>query len=102
MRKAFRFVPLAFLFLLIFPFRLFAQEAAPDTVKTGIYIISIHDIDFKQKEYTTTFWLWLKYKNKDLDFANNLEIPMAKSFTRSFLTVDSSDNKIYMLMKMRS
>ena len=101
MRKAFRSVPLAVLFLLIFPFRLFAQEAAPDTVKTGIYIISIHDIDFKQKEYTTTFWLWLKYKNKDLDFANNLEIPMAKSFTRSFLTVDSSDNKIYMLMKMQ-
>ncbi|HVZ96815.1 MAG TPA: hypothetical protein VG847_08070 [Chitinophagaceae bacterium] len=78
-----------------------AQQTTPDTVKTGIYIISVHDIDFKEKEYTTTFWLWLKYKNKDLDFATNLEIPMAKSFTRSFLTVDSSDNKIYMLMKLQ-
>jgi hypothetical protein len=27
-----------------------AQETAPDTVYTGIYITSIHDIDFKQKE----------------------------------------------------
>ena len=30
----------------------FAQDAKPDTVKVGIYITSIHDIDFKQKEYT--------------------------------------------------
>src|SRR5688572_10097664 len=36
----------------------------PDTVKVGLYVTSIHNIDFKQKEYTTTFWLWLKYKRK--------------------------------------
>ena len=48
-------------------------QAQPDTVKTGIYITSIHDIDFKQKEYTVDFWLWLKYKNKDFDFSKNLE-----------------------------
>lgn len=78
-----------------------AQSATPDTVKVGIYITSIHDIDFKQKEYTVTFWLWLKYKNKDFDFMHNLEIPMAKSFTRSFATTDSSNNRIYLLMKIQ-
>ena len=55
-----------------------AQETKPDTVQAGIYITSIHDIDFKEKEYTTNLWLWLKYKNKDFDFYNNLEIPQAK------------------------
>ena len=44
-----------------------AQETKPDTVQAGIYITSIHDIDFKEKEYTTNLWLWLKYKNKDWD-----------------------------------
>jgi hypothetical protein len=77
-----------------------AQEA-PDTVKTGIYITSIHDIDFKQKEYAITFWLWLKYKNKDFDFMQNLEVPQAKSVTRSFATTDTSDNQVYLLMKMQ-
>jgi hypothetical protein len=77
-----------------------AQEA-PDTVKTGIYITSIHDIDFKQKEYAITFWLWLKYKNKDFDFMQNLEVPQAKSVTRSFATIDTSDNQVYLLMKMQ-
>lgn len=79
----------------------FAQKTNPDTVKTGIYITSIHDIDFKQNEYTINFWLWLTYKNKALDFVQNLEIPQAKSFTKSFSTIDSSDGKIYLLMKMQ-
>ncbi len=79
----------------------FAQPLKPDTVKVGIYITSIHDIDFKQKEYAVNFWLWLKYKNRDFDFLENLEVPMAKSVERSFSTVDSSGGEIYLQMKMQ-
>jgi hypothetical protein len=77
------------------------QQTEPDTVKTGIYITSIHDIDFKQKEYTVSFWLWLKYQNRDFDFYNNLEVPQAKTVTKSFVTVDSSDGRVYMMMKLQ-
>jgi hypothetical protein len=79
----------------------YAQEVKPDTVSAGIYITSIHDIDFKQKEYTVTFWLWLKYKNKAFDFLQNLEVPQAKTVARSFATVDSTGDSIYMLMKLQ-
>lgn len=96
-----------FLFFISLLFNTWAQNlntlAAgpnPDTVKLGIYITSIHDIDFKQKEYKTIFWLWLKYKNKALDFVHNLEIPNAKSFTTAFTTLDTSDGKVYLIMKM--
>ena len=44
----------------------------PDTVKVGIYITSIHDIDFKQKEYNVNFWLWLKYKNFERESRNTI------------------------------
>lgn len=101
MKKAYCFIQFLIIFFLYPALKSNAQTTAPDTVRTGIYIVSIHDIDFKQKEFATTFWLWLKYKNKDLDFAQNLEMPMAKTFTRSFLTVDSSNNRIYMLMKLQ-
>jgi hypothetical protein len=77
------------------------QSKAPDTVKVGIYITSIHDIDFKQKEYTATFWLWLKYKNREFDFVNNLEVPIAKTVEKSFFTADSSGEYVFMLMKMQ-
>jgi hypothetical protein len=79
----------------------YSAPGKPDTVTVGIYITSIHDVDFRQKEYTITFWLWLKYKNKDFDFLQNLEVPQAKSTTRSFATVDSTGNSIYILMKMQ-
>lgn len=78
-----------------------AQEQAPDTVRVGIYITSIHNIDFKEKEYTTNFWLWLKYKNKDFNFTDNLEIPQAKTMVKSFTTVDTTDGEIYILMKLQ-
>ncbi len=91
-----------FIFILLcFSLKSFAQVTQRDTVKTGIYITSIHDIDFKQKEYTIDFWLWFRYKNKDFNFADNLEIPQAKTVTKSFLTTDTSGGGVYMLMKLQ-
>jgi hypothetical protein len=81
-----------------------AQDVPPDTVKTGVYITSIHDIDFKQNEYTVNLWLWMKYKvtrPRKFDFAQNLEIPQAKSFTKLYSTIDSSNGRVYLLMKLQ-
>ena len=62
----------------------------PDTVSIGIYITSIHDIDYKQKQYTISFWLWFTYKNPEIDFYKYLEIPDAKSYTVTYNEIDSS------------
>lgn len=77
------------------------SKKVPDTVVAGIYVTSINEIDFKQKQYVATFWLWLKYKNKALDFVSNLEVPQAKNVTRSFFTIDSSGDRMYLLMKLQ-
>lgn len=78
------------------------KKAEPDTVSVGIYINSIYNIDFKNKEYTINLWLWLKYKNPDFDFSRYLEVPMAKTVDKSFYTVDTlDDGRIYMLMKLQ-
>jgi hypothetical protein len=87
--------------VLLFHFSSSAQEAKPDTVRVGVYVTSIHDIDFKQKEYAIQLWLWLKYKDKEFDFDKNLEIPMAKSVEKSFSTTDTSDGQVYMQMKLQ-
>ena len=79
-----------------------AQElVVADTVKTGIYITSIHNIDFKQNEYEVNMWVWFTYNDPELNFIDNLEIPQAKSFTRSFTTIDSTGGKYYVLMKLQ-
>ena len=77
-------------------------QSAPDTVSVGIYITSVHDIDFREKQYSINLWLWLKYKNPDFDFSKYLEVPMAKSFEKSYYMVDTlEDGRIYMLMKLQ-
>ena len=78
------------------------EKVQPDTVSVGIYINSVHNIDFKNREYTINLWLWLKYKNPDFDFSRYMEVPMAKTVDKSFYTVDTlDDGRIYMLMKLQ-
>lgn len=104
MRKAILLFIYSLLHCSLFIENAFAQEeqvTPPDTVKTGIYVISIHDIDFKENEFTINLWLWLTYKNKKFDFWQNLEIPQAKSFNKSYYTVDTTGGRVYMLMKLQ-
>jgi hypothetical protein len=92
---------LFFLFISFASTRVMAKRETADTVKTGVYITSIHDINFKDKEYTIDLWLWLKYENRKFDFLQNLEVPQAKTVTKSFSTIDSTGSKVYMLMKLQ-
>lgn len=78
-----------------------AQTTPPDTAFTGIYITSIHDIDFREKEYTVNLWLWVKYKRREIDFLQNLEIPQAKTFTKAYSTMDSSGGRYFLTMKLQ-
>jgi len=88
-------------FFVVFTIQLFAQEKKiPDTVKVGIYIVSVHDIDFRQKQCSIRFWIWTRYKNADFDFAKNLEVTNAKSVSKSDQTTDTSGGEVYNLMLM--
>lgn len=87
--------------LFLFDTTLKAQPIAPDTVKTGIYVTSIHDIDFKQKEYTINLWLWMRYKNRDFEFDKYLEVPNAKFVTKLYTTIDSSGGDYFLQMKLQ-
>jgi hypothetical protein len=76
--------------------------AVPDTVKIGAYVISIHDINFHDKEYIMRFWMWMKTKNTSLDLVNTVEIPNAKDIEKPDLFSDSTENFQWRLMKMKA
>ncbi len=78
-----------------------AVEQAPDTVKIGAYIISVHDINFHNKEYTVRFWLWLLYDNLEFDFPTQIDIPNAKQIDKPDVIMDMVDGKMWQLMKMK-
>jgi len=78
-----------------------AQGEAPDTVMVGAYVISVHDINFHDKEYTIRFWLWFVYDNPDFDFSRQLDIPNAKTIDPPEIIMDSIDGKAWAIMKMK-
>lgn len=77
------------------------SSAQPDTVKAGVYVISVHDINFYEKEYTVRFWLWFLYSNPSFDFRSQLDIPNAKSIDPPEVIIDSLDGKAWVIMKMK-
>lgn len=80
---------------------LMSATTGPDTVKIGAYIISVHDINFHDKEYTIRFWLWFVYDNPDFDFSKQLDIPNAKTIEPPEIIMDSIDGKAWAIMKMK-
>ncbi|HZX75386.1 MAG TPA: hypothetical protein VFE57_13245 [Cyclobacteriaceae bacterium] len=76
--------------------------AQPDTVKVGSYLISVHDINFREKEYTARFWLWFIYDNPDFDFSTQLDIPNAKTIDPPEIIMDSIEGRSWAIMKMKA
>jgi len=77
-------------------------NAQPDTVTVGSYVISVHDINFRDKQYTMRFWLWFVYDNPDFDFSTQLDIPNAKSIETPEIILDSLNGKAWAIMKMKA
>jgi hypothetical protein len=77
------------------------ERTGPDTVKAGVYIISLHDINFRDKEYTLRFWLWFVYDNNNFDFNRQLDIPNAKDIEIQEVITDELDGKDWVIMKMK-
>jgi hypothetical protein len=77
------------------------EHAGADTVKVGAYIISVHDINFHDKEYTMRFWLWFLHDNPEFDFKTQLDIPNAKEIDEPAVVPDTVDGKIWVQLKMK-
>jgi hypothetical protein len=104
---------LSFIFLFTFSFNtvysISKKEGAPDTVQIGAYVLSLHDINFKDKEYTMRLWLWMLYQNPEFDFTTQVEVPNAKSIEKPDVMVDTIDgdmgfdeNEMYHEAKLES
>ncbi|MDZ4714787.1 MAG: hypothetical protein SH819_04895 [Cytophagales bacterium] len=79
----------------------FCRGQVPDTVHVGAYVISIHDINFHEKEYTARFWLWFLYDNPEFDFTTQLDIPNAKTIDAPESIVDTVQGKTWVMLKMK-
>jgi hypothetical protein len=74
----------------------------PDTVKVGCYVISLHDFNFRDKEYIARFWLWMVYKNDAFHFDDKVEIPNAKEVEKPDMILDTIGDMTWLQMKVKA
>ncbi len=91
-----------FLAGILFCFSIGEMVAQPDTVTVGAYVLSVHDINFHDKEYTARFWLWFLYDNPHFDFTNQLDMPTAKGFEQAPPISEDLEGKSWVMMKMKA
>ncbi|MCS7036598.1 MAG: hypothetical protein RMJ33_08485 [Saprospiraceae bacterium] len=53
-------------------------NAQPDTVRIGLYVNDIYDINLSEKSFSAQFWVWLNYQDSTLRPEETLEFPNAK------------------------
>ncbi|GAB4128345.1 MAG: hypothetical protein Fur0027_11780 [Raineya sp.] len=88
-----------FLFVCFLPQLCFSQA---DSVKIGCYIISLHDLNFVEEEYTARFWLWMIHKKPITNPTDAIELPDAKEFKIDNIIADSIDGKGWLQLKIKA
>lgn len=53
-------------------------SAQPDTVRIGLYVNDIYDVNLSDKSFSAQFWVWLNYQDSTLRPEETLEFPNAK------------------------
>jgi len=87
---------------IIFLLPQFTFSQTPDTVKIGCYIISLHDLNFVEEEYTARFWLWMTHKTPIEKPSDAIELPNAKEYKIDNIIADSLDGKGWLQFKIKS
>lgn len=65
---------LALLTLASWPASAAAPPEGPDSVYVGMYVNRIYDVSLRDNKFSADFYLWFRWKNKDLDPVKSFEI----------------------------
>lgn len=67
------------LFFLCLPTTLFAQ---PDTIKVGVFVTDLYDLNLSEKHFNADFWLWFNYADSSLAPLETIELPRAREVNK--------------------
>lgn len=45
-----------------------------DTVRVGMYVENIYDLNFSNESFNTDFWIWFDYKNDSIELPQSIEV----------------------------
>jgi hypothetical protein len=74
-------------------------EKKVDTVKIGVYLISLFDLKFPDNQLNTEFYVWFNYSNDSLNPVESFEIINAKEISKIGETYDKQPGNNYRSLK---
>lgn len=73
----------------------------PEYVTLGIYILSVHDINFVNGTFGADFWIWANYNDPQLQPMKTLELINAKSYTEMLPLTQDKNHFIWSQKKIQ-
>ncbi len=89
----------------ILPGSSFAQESEvlpADTVKIGVYVFSIYDLDFPGNKVNMDFYVWYNYLNDSLNLTESFELVNSSEFSKVGESHDKYDSVNYSTFRCNS
>jgi hypothetical protein len=74
----------------------------PDTVKIGIYLFSLYDLDFPGNKFNADFYVWYNFKDSSLHPAETFELVNSTEFTKVGESREKYDSVIYSTFRCNS
>jgi hypothetical protein len=99
--KTFLKIKFLFTFLLALS-SLRAQPNTPDTVRIGVYIISLYDLNFPANQLNLDFYVWYHFKNDSLNPVETFELVNAKSYEKISAIDEVYDTVLYSSFRCNS
>ncbi len=72
-----------FLFLLLSSIPGFSQ-AKKDTIKVGLFVENIYDLNFTEQSFKCNYWIWFNYRNDSLGLPKTIEVIKNKTISTEF------------------
>ena len=77
-------------------------HAKPDTVKIGMYLTSLHDLDLSAHSFKYDAYYWCRYDNPIFDFANEFEVMNSNDVTLESPYIQNVGNDILFSTKTKA
>jgi len=107
LNRMLRSLSLVFFFFLSFfrtsfPLPDLQQPGVPDSVRIGVYIFSVYDLNFPANQLNLNFYVWYHYKDDSLNPIQTFELINAKSYEKTGELNEDYDTVIYSSFRCNS
>ncbi|MEM8524510.1 MAG: hypothetical protein AAGG68_07690 [Bacteroidota bacterium] len=92
----------SYIFLLFGLFSPSFMLAQADTIKIGMFVNDLFDLNLSDRSFNADFWLWFNYQDSTLHPMENIELPNAKSYDADLAFMEEKEGILWATKKIQA